>query len=436
MDNVLLTAGSILVASILIILILIKPYFGIIFTMVSLPMVDLLPEIPFLSSVVILIGAATLLGFFAQKMRDGKPFLKLGSIHIISLLLVGWIFISNPEAAWFGVDRNWILTFIQLWVLIWLTSELMNSPKKQQVFMWIFSIVTAISAVIAIQQGNIGNTVGESLRAIGLAGNPNATARYFVLALMFFSYLALVSNKSFPRLVAIGGGIITFLGVFFTLSRTGIILLILALGLIILIIPRRKSRIWLFLAYISAALILWFSSESIFDILKSIMPSIMEGTDTIGLRYRLWQAAIQMWLDHPFQGVGIGMYAQLMRFYAPEVARTYLVLGVHNTYLQFLVETGLIGFSLILVLLITSLRNFSQTCKKDDRKNIFLRHFWLIVFLVNLVGQITLNGTTDKLLWFLMGVSVYFHNQFVLRTREIAVHKLGKNKQSNAYEKA
>jgi O-antigen ligase len=413
MDDIVIKAFSISIGFILMILIFTWPYLGIVFTLTSLPVVDLLPAIPFFSSAVVLIGAVTLAAFLLQKLRQpGKSRFHFGSVHFLGLLFVGWIFFSNPQAALYGVERNWLLTFAQLWILIWLTGELLDSPKKQHVFMWLFSIVAAISAVISIQQGNIGETVSTSTRALGLAGSPNSSGRYFVVAMIFFSYLSTIAEKRFPRFLAIGGAILTFLGVFFTLSRTSIILLLVAIGLLIILNARRKFSLLLFVAYCIAALVLWYLSDNIFHILNSIMPSILLGTDTVGLRYRLWQDALRMWQDHRIFGVGIGMFAQLIKYYDPYVTQFYAALGAHNTYLMVLAETGLIGFCLFMPLLILSLRNFLQSSRIDDVGSIALRNVWLIVFLVVLVGEATANGTQDKLLWFLIGVSAAIHNQY------------------------
>jgi O-antigen ligase len=300
--------------------------------------------------------------------------------------------------------------------------------------MWIFSIFCVISAVVAIQQGHIANTVGASDRAAGLADQPNASARYFVVAMVFFSYLATVGTKPFLRLLAIGGEVVTFLGVFFTLSRTGILLLFAAIGLQIIINTRRKFNYLVFFAYSIAALTMWFLSDKIINIIKSILPSILQGTDTIGLRYELWQAGLRMWLDHIFQGVGIGMFPAQLRYYAPGLPERYWTLGGHDTYINVLAETGLVGFGLFLLMLILALKNYLQSGKIDDIKSIALRNVWLIVFLITLLGGITLNGQNDKLLWFLIGVSVYFQNQFSLRTQKNAVDKPASNIQLSTFE--
>jgi len=424
MDEILRTTFFSLIAFITIILILAKPYLGVVFTLVSLPVVDLLPPISFLTSIVIFIGIVTLAGFLFQKLRSSKKSIfNFGSIHIIGLLFVVWILVSNFQAAWSGENRNWLLTFLQLWALVWLTGELFDSPEKQHVFMWLFSVVSVVAAIISIRQGNIGDTISTSTRAIGLAGNPNSTGRYLVVAMVFFSYLGTITNKRLLRLLAIGGVIVTFLGVFYTLSRTSILLLVAAIVLQNIFNARRKFSYTSVAVYLIAALVMWFLASQIVNILQSIVPSILQGTDTVGVRYKLWQAAWNMWLDHIFQGVGIGMYPSYLRYYALGLAPHYWAEPPHNTYLTALAETGLVGFILFALLPVLSLKNFLQSGKIDDTTINSLRNVWLTVFVVVLLGEITANGLYDKLLWFLFGISVYFRRQFSMRQQEIVEHE-------------
>jgi len=62
-----------------------------------------------------------------------------------------------------------------------------------------------------------------------------------------------------------------------------------------------------------------------------------------------WQAAWQMWTDHPWLGVGIGNYEPVYPRYA--LPQWPLALGhAHNYYLNIAAETGIIGLAAYLVL--------------------------------------------------------------------------------------
>lgn len=82
-------------------------------------------------------------------------------------------------------------------------------------------------------------------------------------------------------------------------------------------------------------------------------------------RGKLWQLAIQLFCETPFWGIGWKKFGQ----FVPSGWFSYgVVEDVHNTYLQFLCETGMIGVFLLLlpviVIFASSIRYFRSTLKK------------------------------------------------------------------------
>ena len=69
---------------------------------------------------------------------------------------------------------------------------------------------------------------------------------------------------------------------------------------------------------------------------------------TSASRLALWGTAGVMFLQHPVLGVGYGNYRSLYNDYLPGVTPNQL--DAHNIYLQFLAETGIIGFIVFFVL--------------------------------------------------------------------------------------
>lgn len=410
MSNNFSTVLLVIITSLLMVLILMKPYMGIILTLISLPLLDLLPNVPFISSIVIPIGAATVAGYLlsqkGQKKQNSPAWNKLLTV---SFFFVAWVFISNPRAALFGAARNWVFTLFQCWVLLFLSSKLLDTSAKQRSFMWTFSIVCVISGLFTISQGQIGASISDSIRAGGLANQPNITARYLVVAFIFLTYLLSYTQNGFIKVFTLLGVVVTFLGVFFTLSRTGIIMLLASVGLLILTSGRRKSVVLIIVYAIAALLLLTFSTEVI-DLLDTIIPSITQGEDTIGLRYSLWRAGWRMWLDNPVVGVGIGKFSENLPIYAQDLPPFRWSLIAHNTYVSVLAETGFVGILLLLGMIFFSLQNFLVLNKTHSIDNGALRKTWIIVFISILIGSMTKNDHYDKFFWFIMGISVFFQN--------------------------
>lgn len=420
MISILQTIIIVFIVIIVGVLILMRPYLGVIFAASSLQIIDVLPSIPIFSSIMPLLGLLTAVGYLLQqKEGNEKKRFRIGSVNILGLLFVIWIFISNPEAAWFGLDRNYILTFIQLSVLAILTANLLNSSQKQRVFFWLFSIASIASAFISIQRGFILEHDMNTPFSAGLGENANSSARYFLVGMIFLTYLRSIEKTSALRWIATAGIIITFLGIFYTSSRTGILLLIIAIGLFILLNPRKRQNPAMLFIFILATVILLALSDNVFRLVASIFPSISEGTDTMGLRYKLWAAGWRMWLDHIIQGVGIGMYRFQMSAYAIGIPPRSIGAVAHNTYIQLLSETGIVGLGIFLAMTVLTLKNLRITPKDLDIQSKSLKITWLISYLVLLMGAITMNQAGDKLLWLIMGVSVFFSGPLSMRTHNV-----------------
>jgi len=413
MNETLLTILGALIAMVLVFLIIRRPDLGVTFTLASLPIVDLLPEIPLFSSVVPLLGGVTLVVFLFNSKKDKTKSAPGSSlIFILGILFIAWMFFSSPEAAWSGKDRNWVFTFIQLWVLLLLSSRLLDTKEKHHTLMWIFSVVAVLSAFVAIQQGYIAETEQASYGSSGYVDNANAAARYFIVAMIFLTHLRSESKEPFPRFLMLIGIFITYLGVFFTVSRTGIVLLFAAQLMIFFSQSSGRQRLNIIILGIIGLVLIWLISENAFRLAGTILPAVSEGEDTMGLRYALWEAAIRMFKERPVTGVGIGMYRFLVPLYSrdlPFIAGRSI--WAHNTYIQILVETGFVGFILFFGMFINSLLNFLKAKFPPNDERTKLVRVWFIIFVVMLIGGLTKSDHADKLTWAVMGFSVIFANQ-------------------------
>lgn len=433
MDETLQSILGLILGLVLVFLVIRRPALGVTFTLASLPIIDLLPEIPLFSSIVPLIGGVTLVIFLLSTKKDKTKNPPGASIiFILGILFIAWMFLSNPEAAWSGKDRNWVFTFIQLLVLMFLSSRLLDTKEKYHTLMWIFSIVAVLSAFVAIQQGYIAETEYASIGSSGYTDNANAAARYFIVAMIFLTHLRSESDKPFPRLLMLVGIVITYVGVFFTISRTGIVLLFAAQVMIFFSQSSGKQRWNILIFGVIGLILIWLISENAFRLAGTILPAVSEGEDTMGLRYDLWTAAFRMLKEKPITGVGIGVYRFLVPFYSQDLnfirGRS---IWAHNTYIQILVETGFVGFILFFGMFINAFLNFLKAKFPPDNENSKLVRVWFIIFIVMLIGGLTKSDHADKLTWAVMGISVIFANQsrsLALESKEQRFPKIHRNK--------
>ncbi len=388
------------------------PFIGVAVTISILPIVHIFPDIPLFTSISVPVGVATLASYLLQsKRKQTAPKGKPEPVLWFGFLFIFWTVVSNPEASFLGADRVWLLTFVQLWVLMYLTGELLVTPKRQETTMLIFAVVSMISAIFAVLQGEIAEDALSSARVAGLAVNANQAARYYVVAFVCFYFLRSTMQKPFLRFLYFIGILTTFVGIFFTVSRTGILLLFVSSILLLWFQPRVKNKIGLIVFLIVGLLGISFYSESIINIIRGIFPAIREGTDTIGLRYDLWQAGWKMWLDYPVQGIGIGQYPPNLLYYMrlfEGAERSGL--SPHNSYVHVLAETGLVGFALFMAMLISAFKNLWPHQSRDYNQRNSIQITWFIILIILCVGSITASDLGNKLLWVLLGISAVYAN--------------------------
>lgn len=113
-------------------------------------------------------------------------------------------------------------------------------------------------------------------------------------------------------------------------------------------------------------------------------------------RFNLWKIAIKLFFKHPIYGIGWGRFANYATGIFSEVTSSQTIKDVHNCFLQFLCENGIIGTFLILIPLFKIYKiTYSQTLRlrnmieKSDnllKLNIFslcIQTYFLILFFLD-----------------------------------------------------
>ncbi|MDH3710101.1 MAG: O-antigen ligase family protein [Cyclobacteriaceae bacterium] len=396
------------------ILILLRPYWGIVLLFVSVALTETLPEFPFIDSIFPIFGLATVLGFLVKSFQsDNNLLIRIEWNYIFALIFVLWILISNPTAAISGGTRNWIFTFIQLFVLALLTGILMNDQKKFNTLMFWFVVALGISAFNGILNSSIAGTrMGSDIEA-GLLGGKNTAARYYIVAGLFAFYLQKISKKALKRWFMRFAMAVLIIGVLFTLSRAGLALLVFSIGLVAFLEFRFSWRQFVPVVLMTA-IIMFIIPDELFSTYYSVISGGEFETGGRGavyssvennIRYTLWDSAFKMWKSAPVTGLGIGQFSFNVAYYLP-FSLAYLNLGAHNMFFQLLAETGTVGVGLFLLTLLATYRNFSG--QREGVNNI--NRIWMIAFVVMVLGGLTKHDHYDKLLWLLVGSSVALKN--------------------------
>lgn len=390
----------------LLLLLMLRPVWGIIIIGALFPVAGILPPVAFTTSAYPLLGAATLLGYLRRMIIERFPVPHVTGPHFLALLLVVWIVVSHPQAATSLGNRVWVWTYLQLLVLMFLTTQLLVRSSDHHALMLMFAIGAVVSAYVALHQVHYGLTSATSLRGRGLAEGVNDAGRYFVLGIVFLAYLRHVYKKQWMQTAALAGIVLLLAGLAATVSRTSVLLLLIALVLLTIErTPLLRERIVEFGIALAAAALLLIPPEY-WRIVSGILTSIFHGHDSVGFRYMQWDAGLAMWADHPLRGVGIGQFENYSVYYGTNFIPFYgLRWSAHNTYVTLLAETGIVGLVLFLAVVLGALRGlWKGWIGETNAAPVSLRYTWATVLIVMLIGGITGDDHIHKLTWMIAGI--------------------------------
>ncbi len=390
------------------------PYLGLGIMLGLEMLVSVLPDVPFATSAVSLMGGLTL-GAYWLHLANGdahKPASRpqqTSRLYAITLAFLIWMMASNVEAA-FGLNSGsrWIMTYLQLFVLIWLANQLFTTPGRLRFAMLSFAFAAVISAIsgindVLLSQGSSQSGDFSMLRSQGTGESINLISRYYVVALVYLYYFLNWNKHRGMRVLYTVGIVLLVAGVYTTSSRTGILLLIITVLFISLrwaVSIRQVGIISLVLAFL---LVLNFLPGQVAQIQERFFEEQGESSVEENVRQDLWATALEVSTENPIGGIGVGQFAQMNRYRV----------GAHNGYLSVLVETGIPGFVLFAGMIVVSLRGYARIIFSKEYIEQHPAYRELVIacglgFVIMLLGMFTKDDHYDKMLWLSMGIGTLF----------------------------
>lgn len=280
-----------------------------------------------------------ILYFFLEK--KGKP--------IIPLIVLGITYFTISSFNYSGIVEDFIKDAIRYFVFIIGAVSLVKktNDKTLLLFLLVGALSVLINAII------FPNSYG---RYSGLYLNPN---RAGLICLFGFS-LTYIIDKINIRLAI---QFIFILAGIVTLSRYFILLLVIIY--IISIFVNRKNFVGIVVGAIAFFIILSTSSFRLnadrFGALKSVFSGDTDvKTITKESREETWALYQNIILSNPIIGVG---YQELQ---GTESKKVSIKVGVHNTYLMIIGESGIIPFLLLIIIYLTLIIRSSKHIKKNQ----------------------------------------------------------------------
>ena len=325
--------------------------------------------------------------------RTRKP----GLFHWLALGFLLW---TSLTLFWSqDVDRSWDRMFIYIRMLgmalmIW---DLYDSPAKIRSALQVYVLGAYVHAASVFYNFWLG---AESVYGrFAAAGNiANTTAYVLGMGIPLAWYLATLQPTetadgeeplwqkwlaSFLQWVNLLYFPVALTAIALTATRFGVIMAVPAClyGLLVLTRSHRAlALVVLIVLVVALGFLSTFVPASSFARLAEMGDSIRNG-DLTG-RVDLWRTAQVVWEDHPIVGIGSDAF--------PTVNRSGR--AVHNTYLVVLVETGIIGLAIYLLMLTYI---FATAWRLPNWESVF----WLTLLVVWWLTSIVLNLAHDKSIW-------------------------------------
>lgn len=252
-----------------------------------------------------------------------------------------------------------LMTFGKILLVIVLVVHLVRTPEQLRTLCYVVfagAVGTVALGILGIAAGLEGageNFIGgvHIMRFTGAHENPNKAAAYMCSALPL-GIFAVKHSRGLARIAFTLGVIILFVAVFATFSRSVVIAMTAVLvGVAVHELRSHPRSFWLLGVLVALGLMLAprYYWERVGDLPNALRDTSQDWS--VYTRLLALQTAWEMFLDHPLTGVGLG------NFLGASAYRLFVRIVVHNTYLEILVGTGILGLSLFLTLLGSGLRH-------------------------------------------------------------------------------
>jgi O-Antigen ligase len=279
-------------------------------------------------------------------------------------------------------------------------------------------------AVAGVEVSSIeSGSVGMVKRSTGTSAHSNvlgASTAFLVPVLL--ALMRLARHRLWQGLALVGIGC-CLVGVVVSLSRTGmltymVILPMLLISRLLVITPPRAL-----LAALAGIVSFPFLPEGVTRIFDP-RNYLSDQSVSVSERFKLWDAALRAFVENPITGFGFGDNRGIFDFYYNPWNPGLLT--VHSTYLQVLIETGIVGLLILLFFFYCMLRMFWRAAalfrKQGDDFGWNLSISIFISFAAFLImGAVAFDFMRIgfKNMWFLIGCGIVLYNIALRQERQI-----------------
>ncbi len=291
------------------------------------------------------------------------------------------------------------------------------SSRRQVKWLVVGFVVGAVlSVVIGLAANDFSGdstaqetAVDQGSRVQGGSGDPNDLAAGLVPALILGAGLLTLLTGRIARGATVLALFVIAIGFAAASSRGALVASLVATLAALAFYRGRRAYVVVFLAFMVGSAAVWFS------IYPDAWHRIVTFDNAGNGRQEFWSVAWRIWEDHPIQGVGLNNYLEASPDYVRQPGALEFVEVIadkphvaHNTYLQILAETGIIGLLLFLTAAIAALRAAWLAAAGfdllGDRSWAIMARSVLVAGISMLVCSFFLTNGADKRIWILLAL--------------------------------
>ncbi|MCY7283368.1 MAG: IctB family putative bicarbonate transporter [Cyanobacteria bacterium CAN_BIN43] len=358
---------------------------------------------------------------------DGEAGSGITPIHLL-IVLYWWIatVATGLSPVRSAAIEGW--TKLTLYMLLFaLMARVLRSPRLRSTLISVYLLVALVVSVVGMRQWIFGaaalatwvdqtSTLVGTTRVYSFLGNPNLLAAYLLPAVVFSAAAIFAWKGWIPKALALLMWGINSTCLILTFSRGGWIGFVAAGFVFVMLLVYwfsiylpRFWQIWALPIVLGATTTLLVLAVVAIDPLRDRVASMFSGRNDSSNNFRInvWMAVIEMVKDRPVLGIGPGNDA-FNQVYPKYQQAGYTALSAYSIVLEILVETGFIGLSCFLWILMVTLtqgwvqiQRLRQVASRDG--------FWLMAAIATMIGMLG-HGMFDTVwyrpqvstLWWLM----------------------------------
>ena len=309
---------------------------------------------------------------------------------------------------------NWLLLWLSCFFAGFVFSK--TNPKHNYFFITPALVILIIHFLVSMLAYHLGfdDTVfnAEFPHRLNLGVLPPFRVAVFAgfCALYAVNLVLFLKNRT-AKIFYFFCFLISFLMLILAYHKNPIYIFSFTLMLALMLMPGfKKIKLLIFSSFLIAAIVFVFStSEKQRSFLFVAMKDPLQH-NTIQTRMALWEIGKELFIESPYFGYGLKSYAELhpkyVKTHKAELDKKYplyekAMRQPHNFILGRLVETGLVGGTLFLILLIiTAIYAF-----KAPPEQRWLACFFIFYFLIGIIDD-PLVRTNDAFIFILMGLVI------------------------------